>query len=181
MRLTCHTRDNTSPQGKPRVYFTGHSEDLATYSEEIFADILKLQDCAIYYDAEPGASFDKDELFHELEQMQLFVIPVTHRFLRQPNRALDVEFGFAEKHHIPILPLAQEHELEEEFNSRCGNRQILNKHESDPTALPYAERLESFLTSVLVRDSMVEQVRMAFDAYLFLSYRKKDRNMPRSS
>lgn len=60
--------------------------------------------------------------------MQLLVIPVTSRFLRQPSRARDVEFGFATKQcRIPVLPLTQEPGLEAEFNQKCGNLQILGR------------------------------------------------------
>lgn len=36
----CKTKDNSSPQGKPRVYYNGHPEDLSIYSPNIFQDIL---------------------------------------------------------------------------------------------------------------------------------------------
>lgn len=175
MKLLYKTRGNATPQGKPRVYFTGHPEDLSPYFDEITDDILKIQNCAIYYDAEPAADYDRDELLRELEQMQLLVIPVTSRFLFRRSRALEVEFPFAMECHIPVLPLIEESGLEEQFNRICGDLQMLDKNKRDDTALPYQEKLEKFLTSVLVGDKLAEKVRAAFDAYVFLSYRKKDR------
>lgn len=174
-KLHYRTRGNSTPQGKPRVYYTGHPADLDAYAEEIFADILKSQNCAIWYDKEPETLAGREEWQRELMQMQLIVIPVTSRFLYQPNRARDVEFPFAMEHHIPVLPLIQEEGLESVFNETCGDLQMLNRRESDPTALSYEEKLEKFLSSVLVGDELVEKVRAAFDAYVFLSYRKKDR------
>lgn len=175
MKLAYRTRGSATPQGKPRVYLTGPPADLPACSEEIVMDILNIQNCAIYYDREPDAACQEDELLQELEQMQLFVIPVTSRFLYQPSRARDVEFPFAVEHHIPVLPLMQEQGLEAEFNKICSDLQMLNRLDPDPTALPYAEKLEKFLTSVLVGDELAEKVRAVFDAYVFLSYRKKDR------
>lgn len=175
MKLSYRTRGNSSPQGKPRVYFTGHPSDLPAYREDIFADILQTQNCAIYYDEDEVLDGDREDLLRELEQMQLMVIPVTSRFLYQPNRARDIEFPFAMEHHIPVLPLMQEQDLEAVFNEKCGDLQMLNKEDPDPTALPYREKLEKFLASVLVGDELAEKVRAAFDAYVFLSYRKKDR------
>lgn len=175
MKLIYRTRGNSTPQGKPRVYFTGHPLDLPAYREDIFADILQTQNCAIYYDEDEVSDADREDLLRELEQMQLIVIPVTSRFLYQPNRALDLEFPFAMEHHIPVLPLMQEQDLEAAFNEKCGDLQMLNKNDPDPTALPYREKLEKFLSSVLVGDELAEKVRAAFDAYVFLSYRKKDR------
>lgn len=175
MRLTFRTRGNASPQGKPRVYYTGHPEDLSLYLDGIAADLLSCQNCAVYYDAEPAADWDREELLRQLEQMQLLVIPVTSRFLFRPSRALEVEFPFAMERHIPVLPLMQESGLEETFNRRCGDLQMLDKNSQDPTALPYEEKLQKFLDSVLVGDELAGKVRAAFDAYVFLSYRKKDR------
>ncbi len=175
MKLIYRTRGNSTPQGKPRVYFTGHPSDLPAYREEIFSDILQIQNCAIYYDEDEVSDSGRDDLLRELEQMQLIVIPVTSRFLYQPNRAMEVEFPFAMEHHIPVLPLMQEQDQETAFNEKCGDLQMLNKNDPDPTALPYRKKLEKFLASVLVGDELAEKVRDAFDAYVFLSYRKKDR------
>ncbi|MCD8068546.1 MAG: toll/interleukin-1 receptor domain-containing protein, partial [Lachnospiraceae bacterium] len=113
----------------------------------------------------------------ELSRMQLFVIPITSRFLFKENSAREVYFQFAMDHHIPVLPLMQEGGLEEDFNRICGDLQFLDKNAaiSDPTAQPYEQKLETFLASVLLGDELAEKVRKAFDAYIFLSYRKKDR------
>ena len=185
MRLICKTRQNTSPQGKPRVYYTGHPKDLGVYATTIFQDILEIENCAIYYDGEPEAPYNREELFSHLEQMQLFVILVTGRFLREPNRAREIELDFAVKRcHIPVLPLMPEPEpgLEAEFNEKCGNLQILVKESIlgrekalAGTVLSYREKLARYLTSVLIGDDLAAKVRAAFDAYIFLSYRKKDR------
>lgn len=107
--------------------------------------------------------------------MQLFVIPVTSSFLCEPNRARDTDLPYALGHHIPILPLLQEDGLESLFNQTCGDLQILNKYTEDPTALDFYQKLERFLSDVLIPDDLADKIRAAFDAYVFLSYRKKDR------
>lgn len=175
MKLTIKTRGGKSPQGLPRVWYTGHPADLPVYAEEIAADLFATQDCAIYSDAEPEAAYDREELLDQLSQMQLFVVPVTGRFLLQPNRGRELEFAYAMDRHIPVLPLLQEQGLESAFNKICGDLQMLNKQDPDPTALPYTQKLEKFLSSVLVGDELAAQIQAAFDAYVFLSYRKKDR------
>ena len=70
MKFACRTRGNAAPQGKPRVFLTGHPADLPACSEDIFTDILNIQDCAVYYDEESDAPCDKEALLQELEQMQ---------------------------------------------------------------------------------------------------------------
>ncbi len=172
--LKYKTRGNASPQGKPRVYFCSHSKDFEKFFESISDEILTKQNCVVWY-KEQGAEYDKDELFADLSQMQLFVMPVTTELLCTPNFAIDAEFSYAIEHHIPVLPLMQESGLEELFNKKCGDLQFLDKNSHDDTAISFDEKLEKYLSSVLIGDELAEKIRAAFDAYVFLSYRKKDR------
>ncbi len=176
-KIDYRTRGGASPQGKPRVYFCSHPQDHSRFFEEIVADIFKTQNCAVYFETEYDATFDSEELLSDLSQMQLFVIPVTGRFLTSESRARDLELRFAEEHHIPVLPLLQENGsvIMELFGKVFGDRQYLDKSARDDTAISFDEKLEKFLSSILVGDEMAEKVRAAFDAYIFLSYRKKDR------
>lgn len=168
------SREATNPKGKARVYFTCHKDDFALFFDEISDEILKKQNCVIYY-YDPEDEVKQDDLLTNLSQMQLIVIPITTKFLCSKNRALDVEFKYACEHHIPVLPLMQENGLEEMFNVVCGELQTLNKNVQDSTAVSYDEKLDKFLDAVLVSDELAEKIRLAFDAYIFLSYRKKDR------
>ena len=175
MRLDHKTAEMGDPRGKPKVYFTCHPADFPMAFPLLPDDILAHSNCAIWYDTEPAAPYEEQELFDALNGMQLLVFGVTQRFLREPNRAREKELPYALKQHIPILPIMLEQGLEWEFNEKCAEVQLVNKYISDPTATPYDEVLETFLKSVLVGDDLAEKVRDAFDAYVFLSYRKKDR------
>lgn len=174
-KLNYKTRGGAGPQGKARVYFCCHPADFKSYFEPISDEILERQDCAIWYETEAAADYDAESLSSNLAQMQLFVVPVTTRFLCQPSRAREVEFKLAMDACIPVLPLMQEGGLEQLFNEVCGSLQILDRTSRDVTAIRYEEKLERFLSSVLVGDELARKVRAAFDAYVFLSYRKKDR------
>ncbi len=171
--LKYKTRGNSSPQGKPRVYFCCHFEDFDKYFESVSDEILAKQNCAIWY-GDKNVVRDED-FFADLKQMQLFVMPVTTNLLCTENEALDIEFKFAIENHIPVLPLIQESGLEELFNKKCGDLQFLDKNNTDATAISYDEKLKKYLESVLIGDELAEKIRAAFDAYVFLSYRKKDR------
>lgn len=167
------TRGNSEPQGKPRVYFCCHPIDFDSYFESISDDILAKQNCTIWYSDE--AIVRDEDFFADLKQMQLFVMPVTTNLLCTENETLDKEFKFAIENHIPVLPLLQEKGLEELFNKKCGDLQFLDKNNTDITAISYDEKLKKYLESVLIGDELAEKIRAAFDAYVFLSYRKKDR------
>ena len=169
------TRGQKSPQGKQRVYFTCHPDDFALFFEDIQKEILDRQDCAVFY-LEPGTQPEDVEDYElRLREMQLFVVPVTTNLLTKENRAMDVDVPFAFEHHIPVLPLMQEGGLDDVFNKKFGDLQYLYKYDADPTAIPYEEKLTKYLESVIVGDELAKKVRAAFDAYIFLSYRKKDR------
>ncbi|MCD7956317.1 MAG: TIR domain-containing protein [Lachnospiraceae bacterium] len=173
--LHCKTRGNTSPGRKPCVYFTCHPQDFPVYFDSVVSDILAVQDCAIWYNAEPDSPWEDIEF--DLKQMQLFVIPVTSHFLYEDNRARSIEFPYALKHHIPVLPLMMESGLEKDFNRVCGDLQFLDvtSAAADPTALPYKDKLQLFLRSVFPGNQILLCVRSAFNATIFLSYRKQDR------
>ncbi|MCD8115656.1 MAG: TIR domain-containing protein [Oscillospiraceae bacterium] len=180
-KIAYKTRGNSSPQNKERVYFASHPADFQPYFFSVCEDILATQNCAIYYDKEPDIPWTSEDMELALSRMQLIVIPVTARFLSQPSAARDVELEFALAHHIPVLPLIEEEGLSEGYSQVFGDMQRLDKNATsrDPAALPYEQRLEQFLSSVLLGNELAAQVRAAFDAYIFLSYRRMDRNYAR--
>ncbi|MBQ7365031.1 MAG: toll/interleukin-1 receptor domain-containing protein, partial [Clostridia bacterium] len=170
--LSYKTRKHASPQGKPRVYLCLHPDDHALI-DAIADEILSEVNCAVFYHTDPIT--DVEEHLRDLAEMNLFVIPVTTRFLTKPSDALTLDVPFAKDNHIPILPLMQESGLDALFNNVLGELQYLDPRQSDQTAIPYKEKLSQYLSAVLVGDALAEAVRNAFDAYIFLSYRKKDR------
>lgn len=166
------TRGGISPQGKQKVCYIAHPNDFSVYFEMITSQILECHDCAVYFDSDLD---NAENITDNIEIMQLIVLPVTSRFLNQPNAARDVVLKFAKEKHIPVLPILTEKGIESDFNSICGEVQCLSIVSKDPTELPYEEKLTVFLNSVLVGDELAAEIRAAFDAYVFLSYRKKDR------
>ena len=175
VEMSCKTALNSNPRGKPRVYFTCHPSDFDRCFEAVTDGILKHSDCAIYYYKPDGEPRLDDDYFARLSEMNLFVMPVSARLLDGGSRAIDVDFEFAMKMHIPVLPLMQEPGLEVKFNARCGELQFLDPYTSDVTAISYDEKLKKYLDAILIGDSLANRVRGEFDAYIFLSYRKKDR------
>ncbi len=171
------TRGRSSAQGKPRVYFCCHHDDFDEYFDSISDSILKISDCAIYYRdcGERVASPSVEEMKEFFSLIKLFVIPVTRKFLSEPNSARETEFKFAMDKNIPVLPLLQEAGIEYEFNKYCGDLHLINQNAPQDMFSTYEEQLQKFIERVLLNDTITKKIRMAFDAYIFLSYRKKDR------
>ena len=115
--LNYKTRGDSSPAGKARVYFTCHPADFPLCFRRITDDILGQQNCAIWY-LNPEEEPDPVRYEADLEQMQLFVIPVTARFLKEPNRARLADFPYAAAHHKPVLPIMMEDGLLDVYNKR---------------------------------------------------------------
>ena len=159
---------------KPKVLFSCHPDDMKNALPLISGDILDHSNCVIWY-YEEWPFENSEEMESIISDMQLLSLAITDRFLSSQNEAKDKLLPFALEKHIPVLPVMLEPGLENRFNELCAKVQLVNRYVSDPTATPYDEVLETFLDSVLVSDELSKKVRNAFDAYVFLSYRKKDR------
>ena len=175
--LSFITPGNSTPYGKSRVFFCGHPEDHAVYLEPVREWIWKYnRNTAFWYeDPEKGSGLPLEELYARLSEMNLIVMPVTTNLLTKTNRAVEVILPYAEEKHIPILPLMMEEGLDELFSNIFGNLQYLKPLEKDPTSVPFEQKLEKYIRGVLIGDEQAQMIRDAFDAYIFLSYRKKDR------
>lgn len=175
------TRGEQTAQDKQKVYFCAHPDDYELYFKKISNEILdtlekeKNLNCAFFYLEDANTERDSDFLASLKSKMNLFVMPVTKKLLTTENPALDIEFHFAIKSGIPVLPLMMEAGLEFLFNEKCGDLQFLDPNSRDATTISYEEKLTKYLTSILVSDELAQKIRKAFDAYIFLSYRKKDR------
>lgn len=180
--LSIITRGRSTAQGKPRVYVSCHPDDFGKYFSIICDDIMQTQNCALYYYQPEAVAGNAQPDTDALGEMQLFVFILTSKYLNEDNRSYRFEYGFAMEHHIPILPIAVESDIAGDFAVRMnrikqgyGAVQFLDRTIEDGTAIPYAEKLANRLNNILVGDEMAERIRKAFDAYIFLSYRKVDR------
>lgn len=175
MGLSCRTKNNDSPRGKAKVFFSCYGSDFAKYSDKIFHQLHEIVDCAIYF-YPPDEQVETDDRYtNDLLRMDLIVIPVTYDLLCNESRTLDIDFLLARECNIPVLPLVQEEGLEGLFNERFGHLQYLHDTSDDHTSIPYMEKLEKFVLFVLTDNDLTRDIRKAFCAKLFLSYRKKDR------
>ncbi len=173
--LRYSVRQGMNPNELPKVYYCSGTADAGKYFDKISEEILKLNNCAIWYKENSGESCD----FDQLEEMQLVVIPVTYALLTGNNEVFEKEYAFFSERHTAILPIMLETGLDTLFERKFGSIQYLSRISSDITEISYMEKLEKRLKSVLVDDSSAKRIRNAFDGYIFVSYRKKDRKHAR--
>lgn len=171
------TKNESNVKDKPRVYFTCHPSDFGVHFERICSDILGAQDCAIFYTEDMAEPLSEENITLDLNRMNLVVVPVTFRLLSTDNRAMTVDIPYAMEHSIPVLPLMMESGIVEIYSrpDRFGERQFITPDSHETTEIAYEKKLRDYLGSVLTSDEVAQRVRAAFDAYIFLSYRKKDR------
>ena len=174
--LAFHTRGQKNPKGLPRVFFACHPDDFELYFQKTVDMVDAFQDVAFFYEQnQKNNSMPWMDLSGRLSDMQLIIMPVSSRILFTENRAVREILPFATEKHIPVLPIMFESGLDEKFQEIFGDLQYLKPENSDVTAIPFEQKLEKYLGGVLIGSEMAQRIRDAFDAYIFLSYRKKDR------
>ncbi len=176
-KILFKTKEQTNANGKPKVYFTCHPDDFDRYFEKICDDILNICDCAIYYTEDMTATISEKDMEIEIASNNLFIIPISHNLLTTSNRALDADFRYAKECGMPILPFMMESGLDKMYSEpdKFGELQYINPFSTDKTEIGYKEKLRKYLESIFVSDDLARRIRSEFDAYIFLSYRKKDR------
>ncbi len=172
--LPYRTVGQDDPKGHPWIFYSSHPADFEKYFDTVWKWLSGFQNIALFY--EPVEQFiPSEQIKAYIRNMQMVVIPVTTRLLQDDCRTIREILPFANEEHIPVLPLMMEMGLEEAFEQRFGNIQFLDAYSKDPTAIPFKRKLERYLESNLISDELMKKIRAAFDAYIFLSYRKKDR------
>ena len=172
--LSYRTLGQDNPKGLPRIFFSSHPDDFEKYFEMVWKWINEFQKAALFYES-PDKEMPPDQLYADLETMQLIIVPITTKLLQDPNRTMEIILPFANQEKIPVLPLMMEQGLDDLFNRKIGNIQYLAPFNSDPTAIPFKTKFSRYLENSFLSNEMIRKVRDAFDAYIFLSYRKKDR------
>ena len=162
---------------KPRFFLAMHPDDREKYLEKLIKLLHDQQDCVVYYAEGTGdwPAPEAEDFTEVLDDMQLIVAAVTGRLLKGPNGTMDRIIPYAADHAVPVLPLMMEEDLDKEYKERFGDLQYLMPDDRDRTAVPFRQKLRAFLEDVIVSDETAKRVRDAFDALVFLSYRKKDR------
>lgn len=165
-----------------KIYFCSYDTDFENCFQTISEEIWEIKKTVAFWHRNVAVDYFGEEtirnnLLSDLRQMQLFIVPVTYEFLYTDNKARLIELPFAIENNIPVLPILQDSGLASEFNEKCGNLQALDRNMIDSTAISYNLKLKKYLESVLISDELVEKIKASFSAYIFLSYRKKDRKL----
>lgn len=175
--LQYKTRDDSSPNGKPWVFFCAAPADIAVTLPRISEEIFEFCNCAIWYDnADAPAATDR-ELEEAISQCAMAILPVVPGLLDPAGVVQSRLMSILRRHPMALLPILEDPNLLTAFNRCFENIQLLRRHDPDATALPYPDRLKRFLETSLLGNDLAEQVKQAFRDTVFLSYRTHDRAM----
>ena len=166
------TKGSKNPQGLQKIYITGSSAAIRLYLEEIAENIFSSQNAAVYY-RDPAEETESEQTIDTM--VQLIIIIVTPDLFEELNGELRRKIAGFLISKVPVLPILIGDVSDEDFRSLFGDIQYLKKDAVDQTELPYHQKLAVFLNSVILGDEIADKIRSAFEAYIFLSYRKKDR------
>ena len=166
------TRGNTTIQGKPLVFISYDLRDKYLL-ENICDDFLSIADCAVLFSEDANIPFKS--VVEITERIDLLVMCITSNYLNGTEVFPEEEIQYANIQKIPILPLLMEGDVDVEYNRRFPQIHYLKTNTNDLTEIPYRKKLSDYLSAVLINDELFAKIRDAFDAYIFLSYRKKDR------
>ena len=175
--IKCITNGDTSPRGKQKIWIAMHPFDYNTDAFNSIVDsvLRKHINCAVYFEDFSCEHKNKKEIISVMSQAQLIILIVSKKTLTTSNNAIDFEFKYAVANNITVLPIVIEKNLERLFAKKCGSIQYLEQNNEDLSVVSYDEKLTKFLSSILLGDDEIKLIKNAFDAKIFLSYRKKDR------
>ena len=171
-------KEKEKGKGINRIYFSCHPDDFDEWFEVITDEILEVADCSIYYLEDqnyyPDSKEEIDDYSADLSQFSLFVFPITvDNYLKKSSRAKEIDFAIALQQQAKVLPILVDGTLDwNNLPKELSKKQILDRTKDISM---YKDRLKVYLQSVLVDGNTYKKIQDAFDAYIFLSYRKKDR------
>jgi hypothetical protein len=123
----------------------------------------------------PGLTATDDDLAFFLNNSNGIILIVTRNFLENESFSSTKEIHYLISQHIPFLPLFFENNLEDKFNEKYHALHGISPLSKDQSALPFAQKLLTFLTNTIGTEQENEEIASVFRSHIFLSYRKKDR------
>lgn len=167
-KLNYLSRDDSYYYKNNIVFFCCHNNDFDNYFKKITANILNASDSLVVYKTtDERCTNEEYEAF--FSHVSMLVVPVTKQFIEDESCNCMIEFQFALKRNIPIVPVICESGVENRFNKISGNLHSVNI--ASPT---YVKQLEGYIKNFLTEDLLLADIKGVFKGKLFISYRKKD-------
>lgn len=166
------SKEKNSPYGKAKIFFCLYSYADKQFFEETKNIVTENENCVLWYNDEET---EISEELNSLDEMQLLIIPLSNQILTEKKDILESILAFVSEHKIPVLPLLQSRVKSEAYESVFGNMQYLSQFDDSSFGLSYEEKVKNMVVSVVTDREIQSRIKENFDGFIFLSYRKKDR------
>ena len=167
------TRNNVNPNQKPNIFIVSdkYEEDFEIISRKI----RQICDCSIWF---PDNEFSLNDSSTEdmIKQSRLVIFLLNKGYLLREGPMLSKTLDLVKSNLIPILPILLENGIEKQYNIVFGNIQFLSQQITDNTVLSFDEKLKRYINSVIEPEELLRKIIHAFDKFVFISYRKRDRS-----
>ena len=169
MAIHWKTRMDISASYLGKVWVCFHGDDKEYAEEKFIPKLLKIRDCAVYYDGTcSGEQVPWDNI-------QIIVMLITQSTLTNCENDIKELIAEIRKRKTPFIPvlIGQDKALKALYEKVFGKIQRMNLSEDDSEK--FSGLMESELDKYLADDDLREQVIRNFRQKIFLSYRSKDR------
>ena len=178
--LKYRTRGNVNPTGKQKMYYASTVKDLGGIGD-VSRHILTDYDMAIFYEEDGDTSKTSD---FEISSMNCIILLLTEETLQTNNDVIFRILPLALKNRIPLLPIGITPEVGPLTGKLCNMQgypslDVLFPNSTDSTKIPFRERLHSWMSKFMTEPEDYERILDNFNTRVFISYRKKDRNILR--
>ncbi len=177
MHIKYSAQNTINISRKPKAYFSCHPDDFTKYKDVIVNDLLKHNDCAIYYYS-PDAQINENTRNFDLSDIKLFVFAVTKKLLTTPNKAFDYDLKYAITQHKHIIPIVVEPNLDTLVLEKFGSIQFLDKTKLNQAE--YEDKIKYHTKRFTHEENLTKKIEAALEGKVFLSYRKKDRSVAKT-
>lgn len=169
MAIHWKTRMDISASYLGKVWVCFHGDDKEYAEEKFIPKLLKIKDCAVYYDGTcSGEQVPWDNI-------QIIVMLITQSTLTNCENDIKELIAEIRKRKTPFIPvlIGQDKALKALYEKVFGKIQRMNL--SEDNIEKFSGLMESELDKYLADDDLREQVIRNFRQKIFLSYRSKDR------
>ena len=145
--LEYRARGSAFPKGAPSVYIVYCRPDIGA-AEQVLADLLSAAELALWIDKTGDTELSPGSM---LEGMSLAVAVVTPELLSGADARAIREIEYFKERNIPVLPILAAPCSTEAYTAMFGAVQYLDRLDTDPTAIRYADKLRRYLDSLFLK------------------------------
>ena len=160
---------------KASIYLSYNKDDFDVASS-LMEKILKDNDVFFYYiNYKEFPKVDYQNTNKLISQLQLVIILITNNYLSSLEDGSEKELEYIRNNNIPFLPIIDDDIDFQLYEKYFKNIQYLDFNQRDETQIGVDKKFKDYLNHYIPNDEDYSIAKDAFDKFVFLSYRKKDR------